>query len=738
MPSVPIAASELQRHLALGLACVNELWRFEAKNWITSVHAADINLDGDIEVLAGSRDGRAYVLSKDGQQIGDTIVGDKAWVSSILGLPGVLDQQSACIIAGSRNGKIYLLDKEGKETSIRPAGQDPSSSSTHLADYLCDVQQSILQLQSHPAAPETLIFSSENGKAYGFDMANRKMLWTFRTNGLVQAIAVCDLKDNNCLVTFVGSADHSLTALSSSGAPIAQRKMDQAIISLLAADIDGDGEIEVLVGTRTKKLYALAPDLSEKWSLSLSSRPLALAVADVNSDQHSEIIIACDDQSLTILDCSGMLIWRQKQNKRFYSLYAADLDRDGHTEILAGSDDNNVYALRIQLSKDLDKEILRNYAALNKPDPSTLLMLTTEQRELLLDIVGPDNNTLDHNLSLERAEALLAAGNGVDALFLLLKLDQQKFQLLWEKEAIGYKGLPVAKPAPADFIERKEYSPDPTFTFDCFLDDIETILGEQKLILLLDEFEELDIQVREDTLNPGIFEYLRSLMQKRQYVHFLLSGTHHIEQMTRDYWSIFFNIALHYRLPGRITASGAEDLITGPMSDSFKYDTLAVTKIRQLTADQPYLINLVCNSLVAHCNEMQKNYATLHDVNIVLNNVIDTGTVHFSWLWKQIEPDQQLLLQVIAEGTKESWRKVSLEDISAIYREYGYTYNRDEVVASLKALQEEDVVETNKDDKLDNISSTPLYHIPIGLLRHWLRYEQPLEKQEQKEIDRRK
>jgi outer membrane protein assembly factor BamB len=1647
MPSLSTAASELQRHLAQGSLCVNELWRVETRNWVTSVYAADINLDGDIEVLAGSRDGRAYVVSRDGQQIGDNIVGNKAWVSSIIGLSGTLDQQSACILAGSRNGKIYLLDKEGKEIPIRPAGPDPSSSSTHVAGYLCDVQQSILQLQAHPAAPETLIFGSENGNAYGFDIANRKILWTFRTDGLVQAIAVCDLKGDNCLVTLVGSADHSLTALSSSGTPLAQRQMDQAIFSLLAADIDGDGEIEILVGTRTKKLYALAPDLSEKWSLSLSSRPLALAVADINNDQRSEIIIACDDQSLTILDDSGMLIWRQKQNKRFYSFYAIDLDRDGQTEILAGSDDNSIYALRIQLSKDLDKEILRNYTALDKPDPSTLLMLTPEQRELLLDLVGPGNNTFDHNLSLERAETLLAEGNEVDALYLLLKLDQQKFQLLWEKEEIGYngtlcvatisnnpypavivslpeggisaftptgqllwsetltdsqitdvqsgylsrgnsedlafisstdhlwlmnmdkkreilpfdfpepiacfhvlapghqappelligskngevclytndfhipaqtftlpgnadivyatepheglyrtpdiliatapnqllaytrggkklwefethdrilalcakdlegdghldvligaedcniymldyqgnlrwryflyhsvltletadldgdgnleilvgcadsifyvfkstgdliwryqakdriqalrvidvdqdgnraiavvseghleilqminqrkladliedcwslwlenskpleallpliqhanpvlraaalnklskitplpsdifhlletaihdtvvnvrkalteavmriyhsdnvrarplldalfsdrqrdvrieviehlellaphdwntillflnrsiqssdrntrraairkishliggatgaanisakipaealfrllldaaqgverewgksewikqeaarvladllnhfpedflvylyqllkhqvssstlktiafnltlpnvqqafasllalsldlneanapnllatttkaleavhdvrqgadiwlifhefqelfdastledlavyefhlkqeqfqdinytiqsflrigerfstitrhlktyqrrsdpndrlkslldglnalealqhlanseyraslipgspqppepefvairtllarwremftvqinklrgradlvfelplrqvyfeekvaiwlqitnrgrdiahnvrvtllnnehceilrpssqirgifpqqqtaaeflirpstpepltltieilyddsqsnphaftiqevlefvewphtfthnenlyatgtptqnsrmfygreveldylrdnltrtmaqtvvvlhgqrrsgkttllyqlvnsarlsehvpvmvdlqslatsftignflfrvsyaiyqamnkRGLSVVKPVRTDFIAQKEYSPDPTFAFDCFLDDIETILGEQKLILLLDEFEELDTQVSEGILNAGIFEYLRSLMQKRQYVRFLLSGTHHIEQLTRDYWSIFFNIALHYRLPGKITASGAEDLITRPMSDSFEYDTLAVTKIRQLTADQPYLIHLVCGSLIAHCNEAQKNYATLHDVNIVLDKVIDTGTVHFSWLWKQLEAAQRLLLQVIAEGTKESWRKVSLEDIHAIYDEYGYIYNRDEVVASLKALRDEDVVETNKDDKLDNVSSTPLYHIPIGLLRHWLRHEQPLEK----------
>src|SRR5258707_15456160 len=220
---------------------------------------------------------------------------------------------------------------------------------------------------------------------------------------------------------------------------------------------------------------------------------------------------------------------------------------------------------------------------------------------------------------------------------------------------MGKSGFSAPEPRRKDFVGALE---DPAFSFEKFLDKVEILLGGKKLILLLDEFEELEYHVEKGHLEPEIFRYLRSLMLERQYIHFLLSGTHQIEKLTRDYWSVFFNIALHYPLPSRIAPEGAEALINEPVSGFLEYEPQVVNKIRQLTADQPYMIHLLCRELVDHCNKMEKNYATLNDVNLVLKSVFNTGTIHFDWLWKRFEDGkaQQLLLQVIAEGMKEEGR----------------------------------------------------------------------------------
>ncbi|HEU5375787.1 MAG TPA: ATP-binding protein [Ktedonobacteraceae bacterium] len=274
----------------------------------------------------------------------------------------------------------------------------------------------------------------------------------------------------------------------------------------------------------------------------------------------------------------------------------------------------------------------------------------------------------------------------------------------------------------AEFVGQTGVPADPQFAFDCFLDEVEPLLHERKLILLLDEFEVLEDQMNRGKLQPEIFEYLRSLMQRREYMHFLLSGTNHIEKLTREYWSVFFNIAAHYLLPSHITQAGAEALITEPVQGSLEYDPLAVAEIRRLTADQPYLIHLVCRSLVDHCNRQQKNYATLNDVNEVLSEVMEIGKIHFHWLWERIDPFAQILLLIIAGGSRDEARQFSFTEIIEIYQQQGIACSRDKLIDSLKQLLEKNVIEMDEGANQEDVFDDARYRVSIGLFRQWLRH----------------
>ena len=58
--------TSLRDMLRAGCSVVRELWSRNARDWMMCVHAADINNDGEHEVLASSRDGRIYVFNKSG------------------------------------------------------------------------------------------------------------------------------------------------------------------------------------------------------------------------------------------------------------------------------------------------------------------------------------------------------------------------------------------------------------------------------------------------------------------------------------------------------------------------------------------------------------------------------------------------------------------------------------------------------------------------------------------------
>lgn len=267
------------------------------------------------------------------------------------------------------------------------------------------------------------------------------------------------------------------------------------------------------------------------------------------------------------------------------------------------------------------------------------------------------------------------------------------------------------------FPIRQEFSEDPTFAFDLFLDQINSTFDEAKLVLLIDEFEILEQKVTEGALAPEIFEYLRSQMQHRRNLNFLLSGIHTIEHLSANYWSVFFNIARHRQL-SKLNEEAAVKLISEPTGDSLVYDPLAIEKIRSLTADQPYLIQLICRSLVEYSNYEHKNYVTINDVNKVLREVMETGQVHFTWVWHLSTPDERIALSIIAQEGREEGALVSFTDIERIFQQLHLVYNYNQVAQALQSLIDRDILEGRLVEKK--------FRIPVGLIRALLRNEKPL------------
>ncbi len=283
---------------------------------------------------------------------------------------------------------------------------------------------------------------------------------------------------------------------------------------------------------------------------------------------------------------------------------------------------------------------------------------------------------------------------------------------------LSKRGITIVRP------QSVEFDHDPIFAFNVFLDEVEERLVDRRIIVLIDEFEVLEAQVKKGKLEPELFEYLRSMMQNRRYINFLLSGTHTIKELTGGYWSVFFNIALHHRL-SRLNPESAIGLIAGPVAGCLEYEPYAIYKIRDLTADQPYLIHLICRSLVDYCNEKRKSYATINDVNTVLHEVMQTGRFHFDWLWEQLSTEGRILLSLLAEGGREEGRPLSLLEIEEICRHYHITFKKDQVVTALRELTDADAIEKIADDPREQTGVR--YKISVGLIRQWLLQEKPLD-----------
>jgi hypothetical protein len=125
-------------------------------------------------------------------------------------------------------------------------------------------------------------------------------------------------------------------------------------------------------------------------------------------------------------------------------------------------------------------------------------------------------------------------------------------------DSLVEQGIDLPEPKPEDFQERPfERS---------FLPAVFEAIGGRQLLLLFDEFEELEMRVESSKLDRTIFPFFRHLMQHGGDLGFVFVGTHRLEALSSDYWSIFFNIAL-YKHVTFLDGGAARKLIVKPVAE---------------------------------------------------------------------------------------------------------------------------------------------------------------------------
>ena len=161
------------------------------------------------------------------------------------------------------------------------------------------------------------------------------------------------------------------------------------------------------------------------------------------------------------------------------------------------------------------------------------------------------------------------------------------------------------------------------------------------------------------------------------------------------------------------------------MAGYLDYEPLTLAKIRELTGDQPYLIHLLCRTIVDYCNERRKTYVTINDVNTVLREVMQTIYYHFDWLWDKISPEERVVLSVLAKDTTEQGRWLILDEIIELYQHNHINFKREHLLNSLKSLVDADIIEATSRGytAFDNNR----FRIPAGLIRKWILGDKPLE-----------
>jgi hypothetical protein len=274
-------------------------------------------------------------------------------------------------------------------------------------------------------------------------------------------------------------------------------------------------------------------------------------------------------------------------------------------------------------------------------------------------------------------------------------------------------------------LEEAALSSQPYRAFEHFLLAVRRSIGESRLIIALDEFEQLEVWINRGRLPRDFLKVLRGYIQLDPQIAFVFAGLHTLDEMTADYFEPFFASVVPEKVSFLKREAVYQILANPPPTKDeqgqevefpLDYAPEALERVWQWTAGQPYLVQLIGGRLVRRFNDLTFEQGRrpepvfrAEDVDAVVNSpeFYDLGRQYFTGVWGQAgrgEAGQQKVLQALAAGP---------EDAGLSFQELLTATGLDEFTlkSALKALNRHDVIQ----------EEAGRYRIIVPLMHRWVR-----------------
>lgn len=246
-----------------------------------------------------------------------------------------------------------------------------------------------------------------------------------------------------------------------------------------------------------------------------------------------------------------------------------------------------------------------------------------------------------------------------------------------------------------------------------FLPKVYQQLGEQNLVLLLDEFDVISSD--NGILNQGdsFFKYLQLLLRQQTKL-FIISVVGRFKDDFQNLYQLFNSPP--YQEVGLLDEISARRLIIKPAQGMLEYEEDAIKAILKLSAGHPYFIQAICFNLFLQAKIEDKWTVTSSDVQSIVDKTIESATGGLAWFWDGLSISEQVVFSAVAEAQKIAIDQSQFpEDPLTLLQKYG-------------VIQTEELLKAAKKLILDGFINDSERRVNIELVRHWLIELHPLQK----------
>ena len=314
-PSTPDAPPSLRQ------AGVSQVWTHASTTPFTAVHVADMDGDGEPEILAGTEDGRCIALSASGALLWQCDVGST--VNCIASGDSAGDRKRELALA-CNGGRLVLLDHQGEELRCRTFEPGKTGKGHVLVAAFGDFDG-----------------DRKDEIAVGLDSSQQVVIEPdgteiarFGARHSTTVLAVADVDGNACDDLAIGCTyTERMMATFQLGGGHDRRAIGGAISgtsSVAFADVDGDGRQETIFAGKDASLRACRPGsdkyrLEPVWEKYLGTDALSRVVAvQPAGEGELRLVVGSMDGFAAGLDATGTVTW-----VRYLGRSVRDLDADG-------------------------------------------------------------------------------------------------------------------------------------------------------------------------------------------------------------------------------------------------------------------------------------------------------------------------------------------------------------------------------------------------------------------------
>ncbi len=272
-------------------------------------------------------------------------------------------------------------------------------------------------------------------------------------------------------------------------------------------------------------------------------------------------------------------------------------------------------------------------------------------------------------------------------------------------ESLARKNIKVTAP---QFHEGNPYH-----IFLDFLDEVLAAIEDRTLLILMDEYELMESKVDEGKISQEFFTFLAGLMDNRERLAIIFTGSRRLEERDKKYWRDLLRRSL-FRKVGFLSGKDTLRLITDPVEGRVVYGRGAIEAICRLTAGQPFYTQVTCQNIVDYMNEHEQNYITLADLQHVTADITDNPLPQMIYTWDALSDDEKLVMSLLADALPDGNDFATAYDLRVVVKANEYPVNLSETTIRMT------LEEMFRRELLDKNASEG-FRIKIDLFRLWIR-----------------